>query len=475
MIYTLVPFVKMLDLEKSVVRLPSALFHIIASVIFALLVEEYLHNKWLSLAGGFVFSVVPWIFPVSRTASGGYTPMLLGITAGLVWLLKSLRTESHGYAAAAGIAWAFAMYSHNIGRPMSALLLIGFFLCFRRLLLERWRIGLTFVLGFLAALIPMDIWVLHEPQALTGRFKTISIFQDYPSIGEAVARFASRYIEYFDPRFLFLMGDSNLRHHTGHNGELFLFSMPLIAAGLYVIARRSKNIPSSRFVLMGLVIYPIAAALTQDRMHSTRCLNGVIFWLLTAAIGARFLWERRRGGRTLLLVASCAGVFEIGLYMKDFFGPYKIRSRYAFNAAYTEALETCFSALHSNETVHISDSTFALWKIHVTPDFKPVVYIDILFFAKIDPRFYQQHGIPKDRVRLYDGTISRPGVLLRCNMRYVESPYERLWSTAAWADREKMPRPYLFQANYEAIPAEAELLETKPVGGAFRYDIFRVK
>jgi predicted membrane-bound mannosyltransferase len=104
MVYSLVPLIKVFGLQESVARLPSAVFHILASVIFALLVQEYCRDRWISLACGFVFSVIPWAFPVSRTVSAGYTPMLFGMVAGWLWLLKAFGERSHGYAVAAGVA-----------------------------------------------------------------------------------------------------------------------------------------------------------------------------------------------------------------------------------------------------------------------------------------------------------------------------------------------------------------------------------
>ena len=36
--------------------------------------------------------------------------MLLGMTAGWLWLMRAFGKKSHGYAIAAGVAWAFTMY-----------------------------------------------------------------------------------------------------------------------------------------------------------------------------------------------------------------------------------------------------------------------------------------------------------------------------------------------------------------------------
>jgi hypothetical protein len=94
-------------------------------------------------------------------------------------------------------------------------------------------------------------------------------------------------------------------------------------------------------------------------------------------------------------------------------------------------------------------------------EFKPYYYADILFFGRIDPHTYQLGGIPKDRVRPYEGLIRRPGLFLRCNVR-LETPL-----IAGQAPS--------YAASLETIPAGAELLETKPLDGIARYEVYRVK
>jgi hypothetical protein len=478
LVYALVPLMRVFGLQKWAARFPEAVFHLLASAMFAFLVQEFCRNKWLSAISGFVFSVLPWSFPVSRTASGAYTAMLFGMVGGSLWTVRALDRQSFKCAVAAGAAWALAMYSYHAGRPMTVLMLGCFSVAFHHTIIRRWRIWLTLCSSFVCALVPMIVRLSRSMDILTSRFRDTSIFGDHPSLREAATRFASRYADYFSPEFLFRKGDENLRHHTGHGGELFVFLVPLILVGLYVVARRLKTDYSSRFVLLGLLVYQVAAALTATRLHSMRCVNGVIFWALVAVIGAQFLWEKRGIGRNLLIVMCCFGIVEAGAYLNDYFGPFQIRSRHAFNAPYTEALEDCFRTAGSNETIYISQSTFALWKLIVSQEFKPTVYVDILFFGRIEPRFYQQGGIPKDRVRLYNGTISKPGVLLRCNMRWVPMPED--WVPAEVpanlkTEGDQKPRPYLFDNNPEPVPAGAELLEKKPAGSAFRYEIYRVK
>ena len=459
MVYALVPLIKVFGLEVWAARFPSAFFHILASVAFAFLVQGYCRNRWLSLAGGVLFSVVPWTFPVSRTISAGYTAMLFGMAAGWFWLLRAFGREWHGYAAAAGVAWAFAMYAHNIGRPMTALLLVGFIACFNCTLLSRWRVGLTFATTYLAALLPMIICVLRTPQALTTRFQTMSIFQGHPSLSALLERFGSRFVDYFSPRFLLMSGDSNLRHHTGFAGELFWFTIPLIVAGLYCVVRFFRTQPYYRFLMISLLVYPAAAALTVNRMHSMRCVNGVIAWLLLAMVGARWLWQQRRVGRTLLAALCVVGLIEAGAYLADYFGPYQTRCRVAFGTAFTEAVKYCFNRIGTNQTLYVSGSVSAPCSFLVDLDLKPYLYAYLLFYGRIDPWSYQHGGLSHTIVQPYFDHIDQPGLFLRCNCM----PLLREGTQV------------LAVANIEPVPTQAKLLATFQDQAPFEYQVFEIK
>ena len=73
-IYCSVPLVALFGLHEWVGRLPTAVFYILASVAFGFLVQEYCRNKWLSLFGGLLFSLIPWGFAMSRSVAPGKAP-----------------------------------------------------------------------------------------------------------------------------------------------------------------------------------------------------------------------------------------------------------------------------------------------------------------------------------------------------------------------------------------------------------------
>src|ERR1051326_4039362 len=111
----------------------------------------------------------------------------------------------------------------------------------------------------------------------------------HPPAMVLVGRILRNGLDYFGPSFLFLHGDSNLRHHTGVGGVLPIAMAPLIAVGLYQALRRWRDDGALRALLLIFATFPVAAILTADRMHATRSINGAISACLLALVGLHYL------------------------------------------------------------------------------------------------------------------------------------------------------------------------------------------
>ena len=473
-VYSAVLPLWLFGLEPWSARVSSGFYWLILAVASYCLLRQWRFGRCLALAASFVLTIIPWVFPVSRNGSfAGHLAALVGLAAGLLFTDAALRKRSAWRAVLAGLAWAFACYAHQSARPVLILLLAGSGVVLWRPLVRRWRVLLVVAITSLVCLLPMLISVLRVPEGLTARFQQVGLIKSAASRGDLAISVAQRYFDYFSPAFLFFAGDENLRHHTGHGGELYWGLLPLLLMGGYVVIRDWRQQPRYRIVFVGLLAAPISAALTVDRMHSTRAIYGVIFWLLLAAVGARALWRERQAGRLLLLLASVVVALESTVYLVDYFGDYQRRCRGAYETELTEALRYCFGNLRTNETLSISKSAISalalnqnfnppaaqLAQLEVTEDFKPYIYAHILFFGRIDPLLYQQTGIPSARVRLVDGSRPAPGLLLRSN-RLVAFSRER--------------HQYVTARNPEPLPTGATMIDSIPFNEAVRYEIYRV-
>jgi len=470
-VYSAVPPMRAVGLEKWAARLPCGLYSLLACVAFSLLLRHWRFEAPIAVAGGFLLSVIPWVFPLSRNCSfAGHIAALLGLVAGLALTGSAWRRQSTWRAVLAGAVWAFTFYTHQSFLPVLALLAIGCAIVLCRPLMRQWRLIVVMMLSALVVLLPLIISVLRFPQGLTARFQQVGVSSEPAPLTGLITGVGSRYLDYFSPRFLLLSGDSNLRHHTGHGGELYWCLAPLILAGLYVTIRYWRQHASHRIILVGILVSPVAAALTVDRMHSTRCVYAVIFWLLLAMVGAQTLWRHRSVGRKLLAVACVAGLIESSVYFADYFGAYQTRSAAAFQPAVTEALEYCFDHVSSNQTLYVENSMGAACNAFIHPDFRPYLYAYLLFFGRIDPWSYQHGGFSNTVIRPWYGHIDQPGLFLRCNLAPVP-----IGPTSYQGTAERTP--VLISPNAEAVPSGAKLLATFP-DVAFanqEYQVYAVK
>jgi hypothetical protein len=84
----------------------------------------------------------------------------------------------------------------------------------------------------------------------------------------------------------------------------------------------------------------------------------------------------------------------------------------------------------------------------------------VLFFGKIDPRIYQRTGFPTHNVRLYDGNVPEPGLLLRSSNYYFRPPNGGAGFLEA---PDNMP-----------IPSNAKLIKSIPFSGQYSFAQYQV-
>jgi hypothetical protein len=144
---------------------------------------------------------------------------------------------------------------------------------------------------------------------IQGRFERLSVFGDFASNPVAGQSFIIKFIYFikniflhFDPRYLFLHGDANLRHSPPFSGQLSYFSAGIVAlfiGGYFLQKRRSAGQPYVgdegrdflKLSLWGIFCSTIPAALTwQGTPHALRSIGAWPFYVLLFA----FMFTRLR-------------------------------------------------------------------------------------------------------------------------------------------------------------------------------------
>ncbi len=290
-------------------RLPSVLAGIGTLLVAGLIAREALsvcrQSRLWQLATMLVLAVSPWSLLFSRTGFEGHVgQFLLGVS---VWMMFKGRSRRRWLVLAAltgGLA-TYGYFSVRFVWPVIYLTVISLFIW-------RWPPGVknslrTWVkqiletlvvpgLIFGLILIPMIISPLYED---TNRFRlsTTSVLNtDTTIIQSNVYRelagnqpldrllfhrwwltgreLAKNYADHLSLNYLFLTGDSNLRHGTGVHGLFVVGALPLFMIGAYKLARYQRR-------MLGLIIIwwlaaVLPASVPETTPHALRSLNALI-------------------------------------------------------------------------------------------------------------------------------------------------------------------------------------------------------
>ena len=335
-IYLLVPFVWLFGLSAAVVRAPAALLGIVTALALAGFARRATGSRLVALVTLLVAGATPWLTLESR--AGFEVPAMVACLAVMLWCLAggvSAGADRLWYGLA-GVALGLSVYAYTVGRLEGILLAAAALFCFGRG--RQLRRLAFFVVPVAAAYLLLAVWASEHPGQLTVYFNGISILAGHPPVWRVAADFVANFVSYFAPPFLFVSGDAYLRQSTGFGGVLLVATLPLVVAGIVACVRRWRE-PLPRFVLVALVLAPVAAALTnEDTPHALRDATALPFWLATMAYGLDGLLPLLSSRRIWAAALAAAVAAETAAYTVDLFASYPTRAAIWFDAPEVAAI-----------------------------------------------------------------------------------------------------------------------------------------
>lgn len=442
--YASVPFVRLLGRTPEAARLPAVAFGLLAVAGTGLL-GAALFGRSVGIAAAGLLAIAPWHVHLSRVGFEAISlPALLALgTWQLVRGIERPRCLAIGSA-----LLALATYAYPTARVFVPLLLAGFGLAFGRRLLVRPRAFAAACLLFAALEVP-NLHALATGADRERLRETLLPWADLsraPATGwlearsaeSAVARailaeraalvpfaLAWNYAAHLSPRFLFLAGDPNPRHHGAPLGACPLFYAPLLVAGLAALARRWRE-PRSRLLLWWLVTWPIPASMTIDAPHAIRSICALPALELTAAVGlvaltrvpadARRAW--RIAGTAAAAAIALAALLETTAFVRFYHGRYRERSALAWQAGVGPALAEVARRRADHPRTFLSTSVFG-------------VHAFVLYFGDLDPARLDPAQGPREQLLANGYRIAALGEAIRAR------PGD-LWLVSA-AERQRAP------------------------------------
>jgi len=459
-VYLAVPFVAVLGLTEFAVRLPGAILGVIAVYFVFLLAKKvferakYKDFEKIALFSAFLSAINPWLIQFSR---GAWVPNLaLTLTlAGIYYFFKSL--EKSKFIIPSAIFFALTTVSYQ-GAKLSTAIVV--FLLGILFIDHLKKIDKKILVGAIAAGIVICSPVLvsfYTGQA--GRLSVVSAFSyprssldmekifsqgdENPGDLSAIAFHSEplnfvrvvlgKWFNHFSGRFLFFEGDwGNPRHTSPNMGMLLLADVVLILAGLIQFIRRGKD-KNILFMLLWLVIAPLPAILSRDRVHAVRSLHMAIPLIMISSLALYNLFTKAPKkflGIVFIFVFAVGYLLNYVYYLDSYYVHLPKHSAKYWEYGYKQVVE------YINEN-GLSSRRIVFQQAYAQP------FIYFLFYGKDgsaqkwDPTFFQQ-SVVYEASRVGDvGLVSKMGNI---DFQFLSWPYKYPAGTVVVVDEMVAPR-----------------------------------
>lgn len=418
-IYLTVPSVAVFGLNVPAVRLPSAVFGVLAVIGVYLLASELIKRgrdktngsvfgipgkigETIPLLVALFLAISPWHIQFSRVAFEANVGVTLNIWAAFFFLRglqkKSLLTVS----ALLFVLSLYAYHSERIFVP-TLVLFLGF-LYRKELFAEKKPIVIAIIAGILLSL-PLVPVILNKD--VMARLSGTSVFRTQTELlatdiqkltydnahhdllgqifdnrrVEYAKTIVSGYLVHFSPEWLFITGDYE-RHHAPGMGLLYFWELPFILIGMYKLLRAKS--PEGYLFIGWMLLAPIAASPTTDLPHAVRTMVFLPCFEVFSAIGlvasvSHLTLHARRWKASFIAVIVIIIAVMFGYWAHMYFSFTDIEYSEYWIYGYKEAV--AYAQAHSSEYK----------KIVVSTDLQQP-YIFFLFYTKYDPKVYLAEG-----------------------------------------------------------------------------------
>jgi hypothetical protein len=349
LVYLLAGLFKLTGPSIAAARLLTASLGLLASALLGVLAWRMTNRFVVAAAIAVSGWLTPWLFECSRVVlEVAIYPSLLVLFLLAAWRASTTVRwrwrEIMGLAATLGLL----TYSYSIGRLLGPLLALG--LAFL-LPARRWRDLLRVWLSYGVLLLPMLVFQQRHPGALTNRFRDLTYLTNDKPFWAAAAQFLRRYVADINPWRWLASGGTDVRDHVPNTGSMLAIVVVLGVAGLWLVLRDHPRERWWRFVLYGLLVAVIPAALTRNEFSQLRLIAFPVFFVVLTIPAVAWLASRRQ----LVLAAAVAGIVGQGIYFQWLYHRSAPNWWYVFDARFPRKVLAPALAANRNGPVYLVD------------------------------------------------------------------------------------------------------------------------
>lgn len=291
-IYILAGLFRLTGPSMLVPRLLSAVAVIAAGAMLGLLALRLTRSRFIALLTAIFALVTPWLFEVGHVAME-VALYPLGCALFLLCGQRAGAKEKWNATDALSLATTLALltYAYSIGRLFAPLLALGLAFFWNR---RRWPAVVATWCLYAVFVLPIVVFSVQHPGALTGRFSIITYLKPQLGMGETAWQFVKHYLRNLNPWRLLVSGDHNPDQivHIFGTPHFLAATFTFSVAGIGLVLRRAKSEVWSRFLLYGFAVAIVPASLTNDSFHMLRLIAVPAFLIAFAIYGIEWFVAR---------------------------------------------------------------------------------------------------------------------------------------------------------------------------------------
>lgn len=303
-IYSMVPSSAIFGLNEFSVRFPTALITTLSIPVFFLFFYQLSKRKDISLIGTALVTISPWFLYYSRFASDHAVAMVF-VMLGVYFFLKMLEGKLI-WAPLSALFLVLSMYTYHSERLfVPPLILVLLILNWVKLSQAKVKVSLFLITSFLLVIPLLYLTIFSSGMSRAGmvflsqdidytRYVILDHLQK--GLGEnflLISFWIKRYLNYFQPDFLFFNGLNMTNHGSFGLGVLYLFELPWFVWGIVEIVR--GKVHSARLIVLWIILGLVPASLTNNEQSAGRSLVILPPLVLISATGAIqfFSWLKK--------------------------------------------------------------------------------------------------------------------------------------------------------------------------------------
>lgn len=353
---------KIFGLNDFAIRFPSAVAGTVLVLVVYFLAKELIGNQKVGMLASLFVAISPWALQFNRAGFEANMAALFLAAGGYLFL-----REKYFFSLFLLVASVYTYQGAVITAPLFLALLV--LISYRKLKTIGKKIILLLAFVVIIVMPFVSSYVLSEK----GHSRAASeSFLNMP--GAPITNLVNNYVANFSLDYLFFHGDQDGRHSVKKIGELYLWQLPTILVGIYVLfARRSKK--EAAMISGWILIGSLPPALTVVSPHALRGLFAVFGWQIISAVGMVYLLSRLSGAWrfiTLLIVA-----YSLIVYLHLYYVHYPA----AYAADWQDGRRQTIEFVKRVEKKYD--------RIYISKDFEPIY---VWLYWPIEPKLVQTNG-----------------------------------------------------------------------------------